>query len=450
MGTGIVLVLTEADGLSHVRIDGTANDRLIVAAGASVRHAALQEHLRRQGYVLPSDPTSGPISYIGGNVATRASGPHALRYGSIDSYVRSIEATTMDGEQIDTAKPTSIPPSIRRGIDALGLEIRSNPELAALITRKSSLKSASGYILDTFLHRHTVEKQIAKLMCGQVGTLAIVTSVTLEARPLLHGEASALLGFDSSEEALAAVPFLLESSPAAVEFMNRAALRIVRDKGRFPAAGRRSVEIAAAFGGVLLVEFLGAHADERLTSVTEAARDGAIPGVVGIRVARSAAERDAVWAVRKGLMPAVQNYGETQRALPVVNDVAVPVERLVEFVHAVETVFEPRNLPVPIYGHAGNGNLHLRPIFDLTHDLLRNQLQETADEIYELVVQMGGTVTGEHGIGRLRAPYMRKEWGDEAYAVMKRIKKLFDPQDLLNPGTMFNDEPLPAKLNLGP
>ncbi len=455
VGAGIILVLTESAELAQTELLGESDGRLRVRVGPSVRHDDLQRALAERGYFLPSDPTSGPISYIGGNVGARASGPHALRHGSIDSYVVALEAVTIDGELMDTASADSVPRRLIEGVQAISQDLRADGELAALLSRRRGLKSASGYTIDSLAAEMPTELQIAKLMCGQVGTLAAVTSVTLEALPRAEGGAGALLGFRSAAEAFAAVPALARFRPDAIEFMNREAMEIAREKGRFPAAARPAVEMATGYEAVLLVELSGAGARERMEELSRAAGPGEskrrapVPAVAGMHVAFDPSERAALWTARKGLMPAVLNYSPRHRALSVVNDVGVPVDRLAEFVERVQAVFSHFELPAPIYGHAGNGNLHLRPLFDLDRPGLAGLVQEVAEEIYTAVVDLGGTVTGEHGMGRLRAPYLRAEWGDSGFRIMQRIKTLFDPDDLLNPGTMFVEDRIYRNLSFG-
>jgi len=126
----------------------------------------------------------------------------------------------------------------------------------------------------------------------------------------------------------------------------------------------------------------------------------------------------------------------------VVNDVGVPPEQLAGFISEVEQVFARQQLTSLIYGHAGSGNLHLRPLFDLTLPSLPARIQRLADEIYQVVLRYGGTISAEHGMGRLRAPYLKREWGAALYGYMCEVKEIFDPGELFNPGVVFSDKPI--------
>ena len=159
-------------------------------------------------------------------------------------------------------------------------------------------------------------------------------------------------------------------------------------------------------------------------------------------VATSDDEIEQIWSVRKQLLWLVGHPGPGLRALGVVNDVGVPVGNLAGFIHDVQAVFRKHGIEPLVYGHAGNGNLHLRPLFNVTLPDLTGRIRRLADDVYETVFRHGGTLTAEHGMGRLRAPYLRREWGDALYNYMREVKAIFDPRDILNPGVMFNDAPI--------
>jgi FAD/FMN-containing dehydrogenase len=154
-------------------------------------------------------------------------------------------------------------------------------------------------------------------------------------------------------------------------------------------------------------------------------------------VMEDAADIDRLWALRKALLPTIRGFHPTMKPLSVVNDVGVPVDLLATFIERVQETFDALGLHAAIYGHAGSGNLHLRPLFDITDPGLDAKIRDTADRIYELVCAFGGTITAEHGMGPLRAPYLEAEWGPEIVGFMRRVKQLFDPEGVLNPGAMF-------------
>ncbi len=153
-------------------------------------------------------------------------------------------------------------------------------------------------------------------------------------------------------------------------------------------------------------------------------------------------EQERLWKVRKALLPLVRGQGRRRRALSVVNDVGVPVASLPDFIEDVEAIFGRLGLEAAIYGHAGSGNLHLRPFFDADSPDLKQLLQRVAGEVYKAVFHYNGTITAEHGMGRLRAPFLKEEWGESVYGYMRRVKRIFDPDNLFNPEAMFSNRPV--------
>ena len=156
-------------------------------------------------------------------------------------------------------------------------------------------------------------------------------------------------------------------------------------------------------------------------------------------IATADKEREKLWELRKRLLPLISNPTPGVKALAVVNDVGVDPSRLAACIADLQAIFKKLGIRVLIYGHAGNGNLHLRPLFDLTKPGLQGRIQQLADAVYEVIFRHGGTITAEHGMGRLRAPYLRREWGDRLYGYMRELKTIFDPQEVFNPGVMFSD-----------
>jgi FAD/FMN-containing dehydrogenase len=153
-------------------------------------------------------------------------------------------------------------------------------------------------------------------------------------------------------------------------------------------------------------------------------------------------EIEKLWELRKKILWLIEHPKPGLRALAVVNDVAVPPEHLAEFIVDSQRIFAAHGMTALMYGHAGNGNLHLRPLFDTSLPNLAERIRRLADDVYEAVFRYNGTVTAEHGMGRLRAPYLKREWGDALYAYMREVKTVFDPHDILNPGAMFNEGPI--------
>lgn len=435
LGDGIVMTMPESGKWS--RISDFAADGAIarVRTGAGVYHNLLQDYLRQRGYFLPADVSSAEISRIGGNVATKASGPHALRYGSIDRFLEQIVFVSDQGELVDTGNEVTIPKRIRTRLADLRTRLLADRVATDFLKARRYLKTASGYNLFAFLDDLSDGQLIARLFCGSVGTLGIVTEATLRAEVYQQQRLAILLYFDDLVETARAVCALRELPVAAIELVSRETLGILRQHSTLP-------ESLIVDANLVLVELSGPTALAELEKVKKLLLVEGIRLLAAPVVARDAAEIDRLWAVRKQILWLIRTPQPGFQALSVVNDVGVPPERLADFVFEAEQVFARHLLTVLMYGHAGSGNLHLRPLFDLKIPDLPARIQRLADEIYSLVLRYKGTVSGEHGMGRLRAPYLRQEWGPALYGYMREVKDIFDPGGLFNPGAMFSERPI--------
>jgi FAD/FMN-containing dehydrogenase len=222
---------------------------------------------------------------------------------------------------------------------------------------------------------------------------------------------------------------------AAIEIMNHRSIAIAR-------ARRPDLEAPDGEAHMLLVEYEGPERYQQIDQVKQLlGRKRYELALDPVTVEGEEAQAD-LWTMRKSLLPAVRSARRDRKAISLVNDVGVPVAHLADFIRDVEAVFERRDLVAAIYGHAGSGNLHLRPLFDPSDPGLPALLQQVADEVYEAVFRYDGTITAEHGMGRLRTPYLAPEWGSEMVRAMRRVKEIFDPEDLLNPDVMFSQRKL--------
>lgn len=435
LGQGIVMALPQNEFWGRLTGFSEIPKGARVSASAGVYHNELQKFLRERGFFLPADVTSAEISRIGGNIATRASGPHALKYGSIDRFLEQAEFVTARGELVDTADERTIPQRFKKGLADLRQRIRADEAAWGFLEKRKGLKTASGYNLFAFLKELSPGGLIAQLLAGSVGTLGIITSVTLRGEVHERGRAAVLLYFDELAETGRAVSSLREQDVAAIEMISRETGRVIREHAMVP-------ESLAADAHILLVELTGPELKGRIEQLTSRLKQSGLNMSQPPAVAMAEDEIEKLWEVRKKTLWLIEHQRPGLRALSVVNDVAVPVARLAEFIGDAEKVFAAHGMTALIYGHAGDGNLHLRPLFDTTSPGLRERVQRLADDVYETVIRHNGTVTAEHGMGRLRAPYLKREWGEAIYNYMKEVKSIFDPQGILNPGAMFSDEPI--------
>jgi FAD/FMN-containing dehydrogenase len=404
-----------------------------------VLHDDLQAFLRQRGLYLPADPSSGAYCVLGGNLATKASGPHALKHGSIDRYLLDLQFVTADGQVVDTADAATLPVALQAALAGLRRDLLADTASARRLSARMDRKLASGYNLFTLMRHERPADWVAQLLVGSVGTLGVATRATLRAEPYREGRATTLLYFRSLPEAGDAVRHILALDVAAIEIMNHATIEIIAQR-------RGGLDIPEGKAHMLLVEYEGPERHGQIAATERLVRENGYGLAASPLTVQGAEEQARLWKVRKAALPTVRNYtapdGRKLKALSIVNDVGVPVARLAATIREIEALFGRLGLPAAIYGHAGSGNLHLRPLFDPHAPDLRAQLTRVADEVYAIVLRHDGTITAEHGMGRLRTPYLAREWGAQIIGYMSRVKQAFDPEDALNPGVMFSERAL--------
>ncbi len=432
LGRGIVLAFSKTGPMDSILDFNENGDGPLVTVEPALRHDKLQAYLQERGWFLPSDPTSGPISLLGGNVAAKASGPHALKHGSIDRYVKHLKFVTVNGDVVDTADPSSIPQDLLDGVASLRQDIDAGGAMREKLEARKDLKTASGYNVFPFIRDASPGETIAQLIVGSVGTLGLVTETTLGCVPFVPGKATTLLYFKDLHEAGDAVQHIRDMGVAAIEVMNSNALELVRERNP-------GLPLPADSCHTLLVEYEGENLQDQISDVEQVLKGQGYGLAAPFATVKDEAEQEQVWKARKSLLPVLRNYKSGYKALSVVNDVGVEPKHLAAFIKDVEAIFDRFGLVAPIYGHAGSGNLHLRPLFDVSREDLPDLISRVADEVYKAVVGYGGTITAEHGMGRSRAPFLEREWGEALTGFMRKIKTLFDADDLLNPDAMFTN-----------
>jgi ferredoxin len=274
-----------------------------------------------------------------------------------------------------------------------------------------------------------------RLIVGSEGTLGIVTDVTMRLVPKPKATAVALLYFASWEDATEAVLESRRLGASAIEAMDHTFLAFVR-------SDREDLRplIPERFDSSILVEFEGESAEEAragIAAVEEwaAARRGK---VLDFRAARNVEEQATLWAVRKAALPLIYRASPVEKPMNFIDDTAVPAERLGDYINGLRAMFAKHQTRFAIFGHAGNGNVHVMPLMDPHDGAFQSRMAAMAEDAFELTWRLGGTITGEHGDGILRAPYLARQY-PRAYDVMARVKHAMDPEGILNPGNVISD-----------
>jgi D-lactate dehydrogenase len=394
------------------------------------------------GYRLGPDPASIDAAMMGGILSNNSSG---MCCGvALNSY-NTMEAMTLvleDGTVVDTARPDAdhelrrARPHLHRSLGALRDEVRADPELVALIRRRFSRKNTTGYSINAFLDHDRPVDILAHLVIGSEGTLAFIANATLRTIPEPPSRATGLLYFAELAEAGAAVAPLVAAGAAALELMDAASLLSQQEDRQYPfAIGERTAALLAEFreadAPALEATLVRAHealSAFRLLAPPEFSTDAAV--------------RESHWRLRKGLFPSVGGMRASGTAV-LIEDVAVPVERLAEAVTDLRVLCDRHGfVEAIIFGHARDGNLHFVFAQDFSRPETVARYGAFMRELVDLVVgKYDGSLKAEHGTGRNIAPFVRDEWGDKAYGVMQRLKRLIDPQGILNPGVLLNDDP---------
>ncbi|WP_256684443.1 FAD-binding and (Fe-S)-binding domain-containing protein [Halococcus qingdaonensis] len=420
--------------------------------------ADIDEALAPHDLKFAPDPAWGDKSALGGAIGNNSTGAHSLKYGKTDAYIESCEVVLADGTMTEFGELTI--EELRERADPEGdLEARIHAEVARIVDEESDRieeaypglkRNVSGYDLDMLVSDAadgTVN--LARLLAGSEGTLAIVTEATVALEPVPETKAIGLLTYDSLGDAMEDVEPILEHEPAAVEVMDSVLLDLARDTSEFADVVGMLPE---GTDSVLLVEFY-AESDrdgkqqvadlvaDRVGSESDAEpSDGAHELTEKRRYANAAMEahdadtRAQFWKMRKSGLPILLSRTTDAKHISFIEDCAVPAEHLPEYVADFQEILDEQGTFASFYAHAGPGVLHVRPLIDTKTVEGRERMDAIAEAVTDLVVEYGGSVSGEHGDGHARTKWNRKLYGEDLWAAFRDLKSTFDPDWLLNPG----------------
>lgn len=434
LGPGLVV-----DFSPHFRrILQTDDDRVRLQPG--VVHERLNHHLRARGRIFGPDPAMSDVTTMGSVVALDGAGSHWLKYGSARRHVVSLQVVLADGTLLEAGREPLIDgtshdpqPRKRELINQLVTLLSHHAETIRAHQSKSPVNRCGYQLADVLAEGHF---DLARLLTGSEGTLALTTEMTLATQPLPRQQGMALLFFDRLENAARAVQEILPLGPAACDLMDRRHLSLARES-----APRYETLIPAATEALLLVEFHGHDSPEvrdRVKQLVDRIRRKKRLAF-DARQAFSQDEMDSYWQLARKVVPTLYRLKGTTRALPFVEDLAVPPESLPSFLVEMQNILKRHQVTATLFAHAGHGQLHLRPFLDLADPEHLRIMESLATDLYEAVFQVGGTMSGEHGVGLSRTPFMRRQYG-ELYPIIAEVKRLFDPQNILNPGKVVGDD----------
>jgi FAD/FMN-containing dehydrogenase/Fe-S oxidoreductase len=433
-------------------------------------NAAIEDH----GLKFAPDPAWGDKSALGGAIGNNSTGAHSLKYGKTDAYVEEVTAVLADGT-VATLGETPLA-TIRAAADPEGeiLErvyaevVRVLDEEAEEVDRRypDLKRNVSGYSLDVLVDeaRDGETVNLARLLAGSEGTLAVVTEATVSLEPVPETKSVALLTYDGLIDAMEDVAPILDHGPAAVEVMDDVLLGLAADTAEFgPVVGM----LPDGTNAVLLVEFYADDDDHGREQVADlvadrcpAAADGETDGGAAASAApthatdameaHDAETRAKFWKMRKSGLPILLSRTSDAKHIAFIEDTAIPAENLPGYVADFREMLEEEGTFASYYAHAGPGVLHIRPLVNTKTAAGLEQYETIADRATDLVVEYGGSVSGEHGDGRARTQWNRKLYGERLWRVFRDLKTAFDPDWILNPGTVCGDADMTENLRFSP
>ncbi|HEU5153101.1 MAG TPA: FAD-binding oxidoreductase [Gemmatimonadales bacterium] len=428
IGPGVVVDLRDYVP-SRLEIDPEQRTAL-TGAGVSLRE--LNDAAARHGLRLPPDPSSGSWATLGGMVATNASGARSLRYGSVRRWVNHLELVGKEGRVMR--------PSRRSGGPAKAPSAKTRAVIQTHFPK--TRKNSSGYALDAWLE----SGDLVDLLVGSEGTLGFFTEIGWRLDEIPPARTGLLASLGSLDALEAAVQAVNRCNPSAVELLDRTFLDLVALAGRESPLPQTSPGTQA----VLLIEFERDNEKAALGAAGDAARAlGAI--ATQVETAVSPVERERLWTLRHAASPILAGLSNDRRSMQVIEDGCVPLPRLGEYIRFLRETAEAQDLTVVIFGHAGDGNVHVNVLPELTRRGWAERVTTLFEAVNAEILRLGGTLSGEHGDGRLRAGWLGRQYGPDVLELFRGIKTQFDPHGIFNPGVILS-EPVSAirQLKVGP
>jgi glycolate oxidase len=372
---GAVLDLSRMNRILKISVE----DRLAVVQPGVV-YANLEKALEPFGFFFPPDPASGKVATLGGNVATNAGGVKGAKYGTTRDYVLGLEVVLPDGRIMRTGS--------------------------------RAMKSVSGY-------------DLTRLFVGSEGTLGVVTEITLKINPKPTAASTAMATFGNLEDAGRAVTQIMHSGiiPSVLEILGKETILAINQNTDLNLPEVDAMLLAETDG------YTKAETDYQMEKILAVFREN---NPKEVKQAGSEKEADELWKARKSAYAVLARI----KTHFVLEDVTVPMGKIVELLRGIEEIAKRNEIQIATFGHAGDGNLHPQILYDGYDPEQVRRMGAASGQLFQLATRLGGTLTGEHGIGLSKAPYMALEHDEVAMDVMRSLKRLFDPNNILNPGKM--------------
>ena len=436
IGSGITLVFA-----AHMnKILALDSNKGYVVVEPGLNYGRLQQTLQTHGYFMPPYPASLEYSTIGGAIANNAAGEKSVKYGVTKDFVRELRVVLANGEVIQTGRYSKKEVNKKMGLSTFEGEIYRS--LDAILNENKSIieksqlrvtKNTAGYDIWNIRHKDG-SMDLTPLIVGSQGTLGIVTEAQLDTEAY-NPKKTLLVGFfNDLDNMSSAISDLNKQGPSSLELVDENLLAFLDThnpnqlKNLVPKPYPKIV---------LLIEFddmINRHQRKKVKKARKILEKYASDFVVST----DEHEQEDLWKIRDGAAAIMWENVGNKKALPVIDDGIVPIDRFSDLVARVYELFKGYGLDIAIWGHAGDGNIHIQPFFDLTQTGDRQRVFRFMEEYYKIVISMGGSTSGELNDGRMRAPYLKQIYGDEIYEVFRKVKQLFDPYNTMNPGVKMD------------
>jgi FAD/FMN-containing dehydrogenase len=430
IGEGVIVDLSRLDTIGPL---DAGNQRITVGPGVVL--GALNSGVAPAGLRFPVDPSSWSFCTLGGMASTNAAGARTVAVGSTRRWILALDCVFADGSRALVRRgdpPPNVPPVARFLADAAPILRRREAERPA--RHPGVRKDSSGYAISEWALGGEHGEDLVDLLVGSEGTLALFVGIELMLQPTPASTASLLAAFPSLETAVDAAGAARAAGASACELLDKTFLDVA-------AAGPLPVEIPAGTEAVVMAEAEAESASAASTIVAAIVAACERAGASAVRVADTADAEKKLWALRHAASPILAKLDPSLKSMQFIEDGAVPPPRLAEYVRGVRTALARQEIRGVIFGHAGDAHIHVNPLVDVRRPDWRARIAALLDEVTSLVASLGGTVSGEHGDGRLRAPLLDRVWGTEIVDRFTLVKRAFDPLEILNPGAKIARDP---------
>lgn len=420
VGDGVIVDLSRFRALGEVDVDART-----VRAGAGVTRGRVETAANAVGLRFPVDPSSGAFATVGGMASTNAAGARTLAFGAMRRWVRGIDCIFADGSRAVVRRGEPVP-DIGEVLARWKSDADDVREQASRLVVHDVRKESSGYGVHDFAR----SGELIDLLVGSEGTLAFFTSLELQLAPIPKQTASLLASWGTLDTSVEGAACARDHAVAACELLDRTFLDVAATDGALP--------VPDGTEAVLLIEIEDdADATARARSLARALE---ALGATSVQLGLDAESEEALWKLRHAASPILARLDPHLKSMQLVEDGCVPPHKLGDYVRGVRDALDRVAMRGVIFGHAGDAHVHVNALVDVRDADWRERTRQFCDDVVSLTASLGGTLAGEHGDGRLRTPWLARTWSAEARALFDRIKEIFDPTQILNPGVKHHGD----------